>query len=113
MRKDMSDALFVQVGNEINTKGVKKNTQNKDTKALTRRSIERIVKAYAIKAGISKKVTPHVMRHMFATDLLGNGADLRSVQIMLGHSSISTTQIYTHVTDKALRDAHKKFHSRK
>ncbi|MDQ3076362.1 MAG: tyrosine-type recombinase/integrase [bacterium] len=113
MRKDMSDALFVQVGNEINTKGSKKNIKTKDIKPLTRRSVERIVKMHAVKAGISKKVTPHVMRHMFATDLLGNGADLRSVQIMLGHSSISTTQIYTHVTDKALRDAHKKFHSRR
>jgi site-specific recombinase XerD len=97
-RKDMSDALFVQV-------------DNKNTSPLTRRSIERIVKQHAIKTGISKKVTPHVMRHMFATDLLGNGADLRSVQMMLGHSNIATTQIYTHVTDKQLRDVHKKFHS--
>jgi site-specific recombinase XerD len=98
MRKDMSDALFVQV-------------DNKNMSPLTRRSIERIVKQHAIKTGISKKVTPHVMRHMFATDLLGNGADLRSVQMMLGHSNIATTQIYTHVTDKQLRDVHKKFHS--
>lgn len=111
----MSDALFVQVGNEINDKtGNKKSAkQGLTAGALTRRSIERIVKAHAIKAGISKKVTPHVMRHMFATDLLGNGADLRSVQMMLGHSSISTTQIYTHVTDKKLLETHKKYHSRK
>ena len=109
-RKDMSDALFVQVGNEI---GGKKDEKVKDTSGLTRRSIERIVKQHAIKSGISKKVTPHVMRHMFATDLLGNGADLRSVQAILGHANIGTTQIYTHVTDKHLRDIHKKFHNKR
>lgn len=103
-RKDMNDALFVQVGAE---------TRSEDVKALTRRSVERIVKHYAIKAGISKKVTPHVIRHSFATDLLSNGADLRSVQMLLGHANIATTQIYTHVTDKALRETHKKFHSRR
>ncbi len=103
-RKDMNDALFVQVGKEHKTK---------DATPLTRRSVERIVKHYAIKAGISKKVTPHVIRHSFATDLLSNGADLRSVQMLLGHANIATTQIYTHVTDKALRDTHKKFHSRR
>lgn len=101
-RKDMDDALFVQVDKK----------SNGEAEALTRRSIERIVKHYAIKAGISKKVTPHVIRHSFATDLLSNGADLRSVQMLLGHANISTTQIYTHVTDKALRETHKKFHSR-
>ena len=106
LRKDMDDALFVQVGNE-STK------TKKVTGSLNRRSIERIVKQYAIKSGISKKVTPHVIRHCFATDLLGNGADIRSVQIMLGHSNIATTQIYTHVTDKQLHEVHKKFHSRK
>lgn len=79
---------------------------------LTPRSIERLVKYYAIKAGISKKVTPHVIRHSFATDLLSNGADLRSVQALLGHANISTTQIYTHVTDKHLREVHRAFHSR-
>ena len=115
-RKDMSDALFIQVSNEITAKknGVKESKGGvKDVAALTRRSVERIVKQHAIKAGISKKVTPHVMRHMFATDLLGNGADLRSVQAILGHANIGTTQIYTHVTDKHLRDIHKKFHNRK
>lgn len=102
-RKDMDDALFVKIGKE---------KAGKEGKGLTRRSIERIVKHYAIKAGISKKVTPHVIRHCFATDLLRNGADLRSVQMLLGHANINTTQIYTHVTDKQLRDTHKKFHSR-
>lgn len=111
-RKDMSDALFVQVGNDQQARPLKSST-GLACNPLTRRSIERIVKQHAIKAGISKKVTPHVMRHMFATDLLGNGADLRSVQIMLGHANIGTTQIYTHVTDKALRETHKKFHSTK
>jgi site-specific recombinase XerD len=115
-RKDMSDALFVQVGNEIGSNKKQKNNIAKeklDVGPLTRRSIERIVKQHAIKAGISKKVTPHVMRHMFATDLLGNGADLRSVQAILGHANIGTTQIYTHVTDKHLRDIHKKFHNKR
>lgn len=102
-RKDLEDGLFVKVGSEIN---------NKKTGPLTRRSIERIVKHYAIKAGISKKVTPHVIRHCFATDLLSNGADLRSVQALLGHANIGTTQIYTHVTDKHLKDIHKKFHNK-
>ena len=95
-RKDMSDALFV----------------NESGEALTSRSVQRILKRHATKAGISKKVTPHVIRHMFATDLLSNGADLRSVQTLLGHANISTTQVYTHVTDKHLRDTHKRFHSR-
>ena len=110
-RKDMSDALFVQVENNISKKA--KNKENKDASPLTKRSVERIVKQHAILAGISKKVTPNVMRHMFATDLLGNGADLRSVQAILGHANIGTTQIYTHVTDKHLRDIHKKFHNKK
>ena len=107
----MSDALFVQVENNISKKA--KNKENKNASPLTKRSVERIVKQHAILAGISKKVTPHVMRHMFATDLLGNGADLRSVQAILGHANIGTTQIYTHVTDKHLRDIHKKFHNKK
>lgn len=106
-RKDIEDAMFVQIA--------KKGLENKGKNGirLTSRSIERIVKHYAIKAGISKKVTPHVIRHSFATDLLSNGADLRSVQALLGHSSITTTQIYTHVTDKHLRDVHKNFHNKR
>lgn len=78
---------------------------------LTPRSIQRIVKSYASLAGVvGKKVSPHTLRHSFATDLLKNGADIRSVQTMLGHSSVVTTQIYTHVTDKQLRETHEKFH---
>lgn len=100
-RKDMAEPLFV-------------NSSNNDTAGrLTPRSIERTVKHYAIKAGISKKVTPHVLRHSFATDLLSNGADIRSVQMMLGHANIATTQVYTHITDKQLREVHKKFHSKR
>lgn len=98
-RKDMDDALFVDT------------VKSKTGSRLTPRSIERLVRHYASAAGISKKVTPHVLRHSFATDLLSNGADIRSVQMMLGHANIATTQVYTHITDKQLRDVHKKFHS--
>lgn len=83
-----------------------------ESKALTSRSIQRIVEAAARDAGITKRITPHVMRHTYATTLLRNGADIRSVQAMLGHSSITTTQIYTHITDKGLREVHKKFHKK-
>ena len=87
-------------------------TGNKgDYRRLTPRSIQRIINKYARLAGITKHVSPHTMRHSFATDLLMNGADLRSVQAMLGHSNISTTQVYTHVTDEHLRDIYEKFHS--
>ena len=100
-RKDMAEALFVNVssGKEIPAR-------------LTPRSVERIIKMRATKAGITKKMTPHVLRHVFATDLLNNGADIRSVQQLLGHASINTTQIYTHITDAHLREIHKKFHNR-
>jgi len=77
---------------------------------LTARSIQRMVARYALLAGITKHVSPHTLRHSFATDLLMNGADLRSVQAMLGHSNIATTQIYTHVTDPHLKSVHEKFH---
>ncbi len=100
-RKDLDDALFVQMGKAAKAAG---------NLRLTPRSVERIVKHYAIKAGITRKVTPHVIRHSFATDLLRNGADLRSVQAMLGHANIATTQVYTHVTDRHLREVHKRFH---
>ena len=78
---------------------------------LTTRSIERIVEKYVKQLGLPVKATPHTLRHSFATDLLINGADIRSVQEMLGHSSIQTTQIYTHVTNAQLKDVHKAFHS--
>lgn len=80
---------------------------------LTPRSIQRIVERYAKIAGITKRITPHTMRHTFATDLLKNGADIRSVQTLLGHSSITTTQIYTHITDERLREVYQEFHARK
>ena len=102
-RKDMEEALFT---------GLSRINKNKGEGRLTSRSIERIVSYYATKAGISKKMTPHMLRHSFATDLLQNGADIRSVQMMLGHSSVSTTQIYTHVTDKHLKEIHKTFHAK-
>jgi site-specific recombinase XerD len=79
---------------------------------LTARSVQRLVARYALLAGITKHVTPHTLRHSFATDLLMNGADLRSVQAMLGHSNIATTQIYTHVTDPHLKAVHEKFHGK-
>jgi site-specific recombinase XerD len=121
IRKDMSDALFVPVIDDFSrgrslvpkkgpTSG--KISGNEILKGLDRRTIERIVKKYATIAGITKRITPHVIRHVFATDLLSNGADIRSVQEMLGHANIATTQIYTHVTDKHLRDVHKKFHGK-
>lgn len=80
---------------------------------LTARSVQRLVAKYALLAGITKHVSPHTLRHSFATDLLMNGADLRSVQAMLGHSNIATTQIYTHVTDPHLKSIHEKFHHKK
>jgi len=82
-----------------------------DYRRLTPRSVQRIINKYAKLAGITKHVSPHTMRHSFATDLLMNGADIRSVQSMLGHSNISTTQVYTHVTDQHLREVYEKFHS--
>jgi site-specific recombinase XerD len=104
-RKDFAESLFVKVDSEkMKTDGIG---------GLTRRSIERIVKRYATLSGITKKVTPHVIRHCFATDLLSNGADLRSVQALLGHANITTTQVYTHVTDRHLHEIHKKFHRKR
>jgi site-specific recombinase XerD len=103
-RGDMGEALFAGYG---------KLGRGKDVSRLTPRTVERLVKKYAIKAGITRKVTPHVIRHSFATDLLENGADLRSVQALLGHANIATTQVYTHVTDKHLREVHKAFHGKR
>lgn len=103
-RGDVDDALFIQMG---------KAASGAKYLRLTPRSVERTVKQYAIKAGITRRVTPHVIRHSFATDLLENGADLRSVQALLGHSNIATTQVYTHITDKHLREVHKAFHGKR
>lgn len=104
-RQDTLAPLFISY-----SKNVEANTSG-DYRRLTARSIQRMVNKYARLAGITKHVSPHTMRHSFATDLLMNGADLRSVQSMLGHSNISTTQIYTHVTDEHLREVYEKFHS--
>jgi site-specific recombinase XerD len=104
-RKDSYEALFVQASK-------RKNEDDIAISRLTPRTIQRIVERYRTKAGITKHVTPHTLRHSFATDLLGNGADLRSVQSLLGHANIATTQIYTHVTDPQLKEIHKKFHSK-
>ncbi len=101
-RTDMDEAMFISLA---------KGAQSSGDMRLTPRSVERIVKSRAIEAGISKRVTPHIIRHSFATDLLEGGADLRSVQALLGHANISTTQVYTHVTDKHLSDIHKAFHN--
>lgn len=105
VRQDTLAPLFISY-----SKNVEANTSG-DYRRLTARSIQRMVSKYARLAGITKHVSPHTMRHSFATDLLMNGADLRSVQSMLGHSNIATTQIYTHVTDAHLKDVYEKFHS--
>ena len=104
-RIDVDDALFIRVPKDAQF-------QNESELRLTTRSVERILKKYATRAGIAKKVTPHSLRHQFATNLLRNGADIRSVQALLGHSHITTTQIYTHVTDETLREVHKKYHKK-
>lgn len=106
-RQDLSPYMFVahdraQIGRE----------KNNDAQPLTSRSIERLVQRYARQAGIMKKITPHTLRHSYATDLLRNGADIRSVQSMLGHASITTTQIYTHITNQQLKEIYKKFHGK-
>lgn len=102
-RKDIQKPLFINFrGKDID-----------EDHRLTPRSIQKIISRCAVLAGISKKVTPHTLRHTYATDLLGHGADLRSVQELLGHKNVATTQIYTHVTNKRLRDIHEKFHGGK
>jgi site-specific recombinase XerD len=103
-RDDTSKPLFVRYS------GHKQIDLSGNFHRLTARSVQRLVARYALLAGITKHVSPHTLRHSFATDLLMNGADLRSVQAMLGHSNIATTQIYTHVTDPHLRAVHEKFH---
>jgi site-specific recombinase XerD len=106
-RQDNVKPLFIRYS------GNKKVDVSGNYHRLTARSIQRMVARYARLAGITKHVSPHTLRHSFATDLLMNGADLRSVQAMLGHSNIATTQIYTHVTDPHLKEVHEKFHSKK
>ena len=101
-RKDNNKALFISYQGRKNT-----------SKRLTDRSIERSIKKYALLAGLSSKTTPHTLRHSFATDLLNQGVDLRLIQEFLGHRNIATTQVYTHVTNKQLRDVHRKFHGGK
>lgn len=109
-RHDMDPALFVS-HDRASRKRFK--SEESDSKGLTPRSIQRLVQKYARAAGITKNVTPHTLRHSYATDLLMSGADIRSVQAMLGHSSITTTQIYTHITNQQLRDVHKAFHGKR
>lgn len=122
-REDNNKALFIghsKVGLSVEKQIESQSTQVKSEKlkvknlitGLTPRSIQRIIKKYCLIAGIVKKVSPHTLRHSFATDLLQNGADIRSVQTLLGHASITTTQIYTHITNQGLRDIHKKYHGK-
>lgn len=106
-RADNAKPLFIRLGNTAKTVDT-----SGDYFRLTVRSVQRLVKQYALLAGITKSVSPHTLRHSFATDLLMNGADLRSVQAMLGHSNVATTQIYTHVTDPHLKSVHEQFHSK-
>jgi len=103
-RDDTLQPLFLRIG------GHEQVDRSGDYKRLTARSVQRIVSNYAKLAGITKKVSPHTLRHSFATGLVSRGADLRSVQAMLGHSNIATTQVYTHVTDPHLRKVHEQFH---
>jgi site-specific recombinase XerD len=106
-RSDTAQPLFIRYA------GKKAPDTSGDYQRLTARSVQRMVSRYALLAGITKHVSPHTLRHSFATDLLMNGADLRSVQALLGHSNIATTQIYTHVTDPHLKSVHEKFHGKK
>ncbi len=115
-RTDNNPALFVshsKIGNSVTKQISSIGGSRENIPGLTARSVQRLVKKYAMLAGITHTVTPHTFRHSFATDLLQNGADIRSVQTLLGHASITTTQIYTHVTNSQLRDVHKKFHNKK
>ncbi len=108
-RGDVYSPLFIRHDRAFNPK---KSVANNDL-FLTPRSIQRLVQRYSKIAGITKQISPHTLRHSYATDLLMNGADIRSVQSLLGHASITTTQIYTHITNQHLRDVHKAFHGKK
>lgn len=114
-RKDNAKFLFLSHTNIGSGDKVTKEMEsyNKEAKGLTTRGVQRIIKKYALIAGIMKQISPHTLRHSFATDLLQNGADIRSVQSMLGHASITTTQIYTHVTNQQLREIHKQYHNKR
>lgn len=119
-RTDNHPALFIahtsvgqSVTAQMDAQGKVHAANQHEAAGLSARSVQRMVHKYAMLAGVTTKVTPHVFRHSFATDLLRNGADIRSVQTMLGHASITTTQIYTHVTNEQLREVHKKFHDKK
>lgn len=101
LRTDNNPALFINL------------SKNKKGERLTARGIEKIIKYYAKKVGLLKKITPHVLRHQFATDLLLAGADLRAIQLLLGHKNLQTTQIYTHLTNKELKEIHQAFHGRR
>ncbi len=104
-RHDTGSPLFIHYS------GTKDELEDGMYTRLTARSVQRLVNRYAKAAGITKTVTPHTLRHSFATDLLQNGADLRSVQGLLGHANVATTQIYTHVTDPQLKSVHERFHA--
>ncbi|GIW65218.1 MAG: tyrosine recombinase XerD [Candidatus Parcubacteria bacterium] len=101
MRTDNNPALFINL------------SKNKKGERLTPRGVEKIIKYYAKKTGLLKRVTPHLLRHQFATDLLMAGADLRAIQLLLGHKNLQTTQIYTHLTNKELKEIHQSFHGRR
>jgi site-specific recombinase XerD len=111
-RTDPDEALFVSLSKTAQSKGqIAKHP--KVLGRITPRAVERLVEHWAKAAGIPKRIHPHQLRHSFATDLLVNGADLRSVQELLGHANVSTTQIYTHLTNKELREVHEAFHARR
>ena len=119
-RQDLDPALFIRhrKSHQSPINGNQPSAMSQAPRAgsslrLSPRQIQRLIKHYAKKAGLLKKITPHTLRHSFATDLLMAGADLRSVQQLLGHSSVTTTQIYTHITDTHLRDVHKAFHGKR
>ena len=107
-RNDPFPALFIRHNWDPNNIGL---ISDVESVRLTRFFITEMVKKYALKAGVLKDVSIHTLRHSFATTLLSNGADIRAIQELLGHSSITTTQVYTHVTDPKLKEVHRKFHS--